>query len=361
MGCEPVASDPAGRAMRWSRGALEYLGECPVCASRARMATPMSCSDHRGSMASDYWWIQRCRDCRTLYLDPRPDAMSMSAAYEAYYTHSTESETTPDKGAGGILWGLIHGYVNARFGLSRKPSYSLGRLVFAILPPWRLKLDYYGRHLFADAYPDRGRLLDVGCGNGAFLARAAAMGWSVTGLEPDPKATAACREQGLDVIEGTLATLACELEDSFDVITLSHSIEHVADPREALLSVASFLKDGGRLWMALPNPKSIGAWFFRGCWRELHPPYHLCIPDQKQLTNMLRNAGFEEIRLLRRGAHARRMMRESAENARATGDATMRIKARLAPALRVVADIAATLMPYYGEETIILAKRSSRL
>jgi len=54
------------------------------------------------------------------------------------------------------------------------------------------------------------------------------------------------------------------------------------------------------------------------------------------------------------------MMAESADNARTLGGAGMRMRALLAPALRMMADILATVSPRYSEETVIIATRKAR-
>lgn len=112
------------------------------------------------------------------------------------------------------------------------------------------------------------------------------------------------------------------------------------------------------LWMALPNPEGLGARFFRGAWRELHPPYHLCIPTQKTLSRLLEESGFEKVKFMRRGSHSRRMMRESAENARVNGTTGMVARTLVAPGLRLLSDVMATLSPRYGEETVATAVRA---
>ena len=49
------------------------------------------------------------------------------------------------------------------------------------------------------AWRGRGRLLDVGCGNGSYLSLMRTLGWDVAGVDVDPQAVAVCRARGLSV------------------------------------------------------------------------------------------------------------------------------------------------------------------
>ena len=42
---------------------------------------------------------------------------------------------------------------------------------------------------------ERGKLLDIGCGNGYFLAQMRDLGWDVVGVEPDPNAVKVAKEE----------------------------------------------------------------------------------------------------------------------------------------------------------------------
>lgn len=349
-----------GGQLLWSRGRLERVDACPACGSGKRRGQPLACSDHRTALRDDTWYMHRCAGCSSLYLDPRPDQESLPRAYEVYYTHSQDDEQAGTVGLAGVLWRLIHGYLNQRFALSRTPASRSGAWLFRLAIPWRMKLDYYGRHLFPNDFPQRGRLLDVGCGNGAFLARAVEMGWQVNGLDPDPAALAVCTGQGLNVVQGTLRDAPAEWAGQFDVVTMSHSIEHVTQPAMELKQVYSLLRPGGVLWLACPNPDSLGSRVYAQAWRGLHAPYHLAIPSARQLSRLLLDAGFVHPVRVRRGSHARWMMRESAENARHAGGRSMRARARLAPLFRILADVMASAVPGGAEETVILARRPAQ-
>lgn len=356
----PAEQKRVDEKLRWSRGRLESVPACPACGSQERLGAPLSCRDHRIELP-DIWTLHKCAGCGSLYLDPRPDAASLPRAYEIYDTHDKDDETPPDTGMAGILWGLIHGYLNHRFGMERRPASKWGVPFFAAFPPLRLKLDYYGRHLFAATFPQQGQLLDVGCGNGAFLVRAEEMGWNATGLEPDPEAVATCRQQGLEVVEGVLSTAPKEWRGYFDVLTMSHAIEHVPEPQADLKLAWTMLKPGGVLWIALPNPVSWGAKLFAESWRDLHPPYHLSIPSRNQLCSLLRKAGFVSISAHRIGARNARTFRESAQNARHAEKRGWRLKTGFSPLVRLVADASATFSPDGGEETVLTACRPARL
>ena len=337
----------------WSRGALESVEHCPACGSAERDRRQFSRHDDGGVMP-DVWRMVRCGGCESLYLDPRPDAESLPRAYSDYYTHQAEHEDVPEGGAGGLVWSLVHGYLNRRFGMRRTPSNKLGALVFSVIEPLRLKLDYYGRHLARAQFPQRGRLLDVGCGNGAFLSRAREMGWHVAGCEPDAKAVAACHAQGLDVIQGDVFSPALDGE-LFDAVTISHVLEHVTDPQALLRRAKALMHPGGVLWVAIPNTRSFGLRVFREAWINLHFPFHLCIPSPERLLGWINGAGFKSARRVRRGAHARFHWSRSlpiAQRENVTVPSTLGLGA-----FRAIDDLLASLTARWAEETVMIARK----
>ncbi|WP_394792136.1 class I SAM-dependent methyltransferase [Rhodoferax sp.] len=135
------------------------------------------------------------------------------------------------------------------------------------------------------------RLLDVGCGNGAFLAMAKAAGWQVQGIDFDPQAVAAARSRGLDVICGGLDQIL-EQEGTYDCITCSHVIEHVHAPRHWITQMHALLRVGGRLWLQTPNISSRGHARFGPDWRGLEPPRHLVLFTPDSLSKLLEESGF---------------------------------------------------------------------
>ena len=187
---------------------------------------------------------------------------------------------------------LANGYRNARYGTTDAPSNRLGFGVALLMPNVRADIDAGMRHLPRPAPGDR--LLDLGCGNGEFLSRARSAGWEVVGVDFDESAVSVAKSRGLDVRLGGVEVLDPMVE-SFRVITASHVIEHVHDPRGVLRACHALLRAGGLLWIETPNIASRGHEIYGSNWRGLEAPRHLVIFNHRALRRTLSNAGFVRI------------------------------------------------------------------
>jgi SAM-dependent methyltransferase len=209
-------------------------------------------------------------------------------AYSSYYTHAEAPAETPT----GLRARVVNAHLAARWGYEAERPLPFGAAVRFLMPSRAAVVDRTHRHLPATR---RGRLLDVGSGNGAFVERMRMLGWDAEGVEPDPRAVSVARESGLPVREGTVEGLAAGLEQSYDVITLDHVIEHLHDPAAALDSVHAALRPGGLLWIATPNLESLGHRRFGRDWLHLDPPRHLVLFNTSSLQALLRRSGFEPL------------------------------------------------------------------
>ena len=134
-----------------------------------------------------------------------------------------------------------------------------------------------------------GRLLDVGCGDGHFLAVARELGWEVYGSEYGAAPRKRAQELGLDVREAPFPAAADEWE-SFDVVTAFEVIEHVVAPREELGHITRVLRPGGCVYLTTPNFVSLSRRLAGPRWRAIGYPEHLNMFTPKTLHRLLADA-----------------------------------------------------------------------
>lgn len=275
----------------WPENGLEAVTACPICGDARRCKLYDDLTDNVFFCAPGTWSLHECQGCGSAYLDPRPTRATIYLAYQAYYTHKSPANPATENlhGVRRLQRVLANGYRNLRFGTRDFPASRLGVLAAYLVPGQKASLDRGMRHL-----PGPGcgrRVLDVGFGNGRFLERARCAGWSASGVDLDPLAVRNARIRGLDVRHGGIEAYADQLV-SFDVITMSHVIEHVHDPIDVLKKANALLKPGGRLWLDTPNSQSSGHSLFRRNWRGLEPPRHLTLFTWDAMLKALREIGF---------------------------------------------------------------------
>ena len=148
--------------------------------------------------------------------------------------------------------------------------------------------------------PGRRRLLDAGCGAGAFLSLARRRGWDAVGVEPAAHAAAHCCGLGLDVVEGFLSAETLAGLGAFDAVYAGQLLEHLPDPAATAGLLAGALAPGGVLCACVPNDynalqEAVRATDGRAPW-WVAPPHHLNYFDGPSLEALLRGAGLEVAR-----------------------------------------------------------------
>ena len=331
----------------WPEAELETLGHCPLCQSNRRKEIYAGVG--RPSEPGG-WTLSRCRNCRCGYIDPRPNLATVGRLYSAYYTH-----VSPGNGgeSAGLRKRILDGYLSRRYGYGRASS-PLARLV-PLIPGARGMASQHVRDL--DAPRPGGRLLDVGCGNGAFLVRMRELGWEVSGLEVDPVSAAHARSAGVEVAEGPLVEGTFPA-NHFDAITLSHVIEHLHDPVATLRACRAVLKPGGRIWIATPNLDAVGRRALRRVWFPLDPPRHLVLFTRRSLRQALTAAGFTSVREPSPTLQATRWTFGASLDIERGGDgSTIHRLPRRQRLQALVADLATTISRSAGEELCMTATR----
>ncbi|MBI5145297.1 MAG: class I SAM-dependent methyltransferase [Candidatus Omnitrophica bacterium] len=153
----------------------------------------------------------------------------------------------------------------------------------------------------------RGRILDIGSGKGEFLALAKKRGWEAFGVEPAQNfAHYAADKYNLDIQNVTLEEANFPY-DYFDVVTLNMVLEHIENPHELLVRIKKVLKNGGLLFIEVPNMDSLLLQAINIYYRlkgknwsahlsPLHYPYHCYGYNTSSLKLLCELNGFNAIR-----------------------------------------------------------------
>lgn len=95
------------------------------------------------------------------------------------------------------------------------------------------------------------KVLEIGCGAGGILEEFRDAGSDVLGLDFDDEFLAIARANKLEVKCGSTELL--DENDKFDLIILSHVLEHIVEPAEFLKTVINFMNDDGLLYIEVPS------------------------------------------------------------------------------------------------------------
>jgi 2-polyprenyl-3-methyl-5-hydroxy-6-metoxy-1,4-benzoquinol methylase len=202
------------------------------------------------------WSYFRCPSCGLVFLHPAPD----DKALQDFYNTSYEVE--------------FQSYFK---GVRRRAKITLDEL--------------------ETRFPAHGRLLEVGCSYGGFLAEARSRGWDVTGVELSETAADHARSLELRVFSGSLPDQIPHLGEPYDVLVMFHVIEHVPDPLALLESCRKLIKPRGLLVLKTPNVESSIAKITGSSWHWISPPAHLYLYSPATLKKLLAKAGYRTVTL----------------------------------------------------------------
>jgi SAM-dependent methyltransferase len=142
-----------------------------------------------------------------------------------------------------------------------------------------------------------GKLLEIGCGTGIFLAEAQRTGrWELTAVEPNVEA-AAYVEKNLHVPVFVDRFSEARLPlNNYDVIVMWNVLEHLDHPIGDLRHIHELLKEGGWLIFSIPNVESLDSKMFGPYWLGWELPRHLYLFPRKQMRQILDQIGFTRVR-----------------------------------------------------------------
>lgn len=219
---------------------LIYYNNCPLCGA-AGIHVSLKAQDY--TVSKETFEIWHCDACTGRFTQNIPTSGQIGRYYaaEEYISH-TETKA----------------------GLVNRLYHSVRKITMRSKQNW----------VRSAAGLKQGRLLDIGCGTGAFLHYMQQTGWNVTGLEPDAGARAKAKE--LYNVEAQPVDNLFSLEaGQYDAITMWHVLEHVHEIHAYLQHLPMLLKPNGALLIAVPNYTSLDAQHYGPFWAAYDVPRHL--------------------------------------------------------------------------------------
>ena len=237
---------------------MEFLVQCPLCGAGEEPSHFLECADYL--MGSGSYSMVKCKLCHHVYTNPRPFENDLGVFYQSqeYISHKEKGSSFRER-----IYFRVQAYM-----LKRK-----ARLINTLKLP-------------------KPKLLDVGCGAGAFLSQMKNHDLQIVGIEPNATARLKAQKKDMHVIENQNHIPTNE-ESSFGIITLWHVLEHQADFMQSLQLYHRLLAPGGWLVIAVPLYLGFDAWFYGKYWAAYDLPRHLHHFSPKTLKLATQNCGFE--------------------------------------------------------------------
>lgn len=240
---------------------MENLSACPVCGNN-NLKKELTCKDFVAS--GEQFHLERCLNCSFLFTNPRPSATEIGPYYQSdrYVSHAGSK-------AGFSFIYKIYDVVR---------DYSI-----------RQKIKLIKR------YHDSGNLLDLGCGLGYFYNGVHQNGtFKAYGVDISDEAIHYVKSRfGLEVKnESWLDRFE---PNHFDIITQWHVLEHVHALNERMHQLKRLLKEGGTLFIAVPNSDSWDAKHYQSFWDGYDVPRHLYHFNQRSFHLLMQSHGFRVV------------------------------------------------------------------
>ncbi len=148
--------------------------------------------------------------------------------------------------------------------------------------------------LINDLNKSKGNLLDIGAGTGDFLLFAKDDSWKAVGIEPSEKARNIAKAKGVDL----KSNLSGFENNSFDIITMWHVLEHVPNLEEQIKELKRLLKPNGSILIAVPNFKSYDANYYKEFWAAYDVPRHLWHFSKTAIKKLFAKEELELVKIL---------------------------------------------------------------
>ncbi len=242
--------------------------DCPICGAHS-LSKFISTSD-RIQFKPGIFHMDQCESCSHIFQNPRLSIAGLEFYYKDFYD------------------GLGEEKLDGIFGQSNAP--------------------YLARAKMMQGKEQPSRWLDVGGGHGHFClyAREVFPGTKFDGLDLASSVLEAEKKGWTDKsYRGLFPDLADRIsrETSYDVVSMSHYLEHTRDPKIEIEAAAKILPRGGHLLIELPDPECRFGKIFKSFWLPWFQPQHQHFLSAANLERLLKENGFEAVTWHRGEAH----------------------------------------------------------
>ncbi|MCX8011120.1 MAG: class I SAM-dependent methyltransferase [Ignavibacteria bacterium] len=227
---------------------MKKLNNCPICQNFGIYTYKKI----------NQWQLSKCKSCKVVFLNPQPSSNELQTYYDVNYFNDVAY-----------------------------PNQDLNLDDF-------IKIVAYNLARFEKRFGKIKSILEIGCGYGHFLASAKKLGYDCDGIEISTDACKYAKENfGVEISN-------CDLENftinkKYDLIYLSHSLEHLPNPTRTCNQIHDLLSKSGKAWIIVPNISSIERYIEGNNWDAWSLPYHLFHFNKSSITYLLRNCGFNKI------------------------------------------------------------------
>jgi len=217
---------------------MNEIKHCPIC-DQTEFTHFLDAVDY--TVSKDTFSIVSCTNCGFHFTNPIPSIEKIGDFYksESYISHSSTNK----------------GLINKLYQIVRKRTL-------------KQKVNLVKR------VGNGNSILDIGAGTGHFLNACKQAGLDTLGLEPDADARKFANDNFGVELKSTEQLHSLENE-SKDVITMWHVLEHVYELRKDVEKITQVLKKDGVLIVAVPNRNSDDAKRYKEFWAAYDLPIHL--------------------------------------------------------------------------------------
>jgi 2-polyprenyl-3-methyl-5-hydroxy-6-metoxy-1,4-benzoquinol methylase len=247
---------------------MKNLDKCDLC-NGTEFEFLHKTYDHQFDINQEYS-LNKCKRCGLIFINPQPSYKELAKHYSKDKYHSSQNTQL-----------LNRDIISYKIYDTGKRNIIKKILFYPIRMTKRSSKIIPG-----------GKILDVGCGAGNFLALMKQFGMECYGVDPQSPNESFAKKYGLNISQKDLKE-AHYPDNFFDVITMNHVFEHVSNPTDTLDEIHRILKNDCTLILAVPNTNSFCFKIFGKDWVSLDPPRHLFDYNPEVIKKYAKKTGFK--------------------------------------------------------------------